>query len=636
MGTAGATTPTAAQLNLQPQSQGISARLYSDALTAPAHVGKRPAKPRSYSNLVRMAPYLGPYLPRYIGMFVIAAVTTLVGIVTPLVTRTLIDGPIQHHSSRGVLWWGLLALTLGIAESVLQWLRRWLICRATMSGETGIRVEEYAKLQHLPQDFHRSWQSGQLLSRVMNDLGTVRRFLNFGFLFLVMNFIQIVVVSIMLCAMYLPLGLIVIAAVVPVAGLCLFMHRKLIRISRLVQDQTGDVASSVEESVQGLRVIKAFGRSDYMFDAFDTRARRLFDSTIASVKLKSFFWTFLEVIPNLTLVVVLGMGAMAAAQHRITIGTLVAFITLLLSLIWPVSSLGFLLSQVQEAMTAADRVCEIFDAPVTIADGPRSLDDPRGALAFHDVSYQFPDSDKPVLDGISLAIAPGETLAIVGGTGSGKTVLTNLVPRLMDVTGGSITIDGVDIRELTLANLRSIVATAFEDPTLFSMSVRENLTLGRADATDDEIASAIEVAQAGFVYDLPWGLATRIGEQGMSLSGGQRQRLALARAVLVQPKILVLDDTLSALDIHTEALVEEALKRVLVGVTGIVVAHRASTVLLADRVAMLVDGRIAAVGTHAELLASNDDYRDLLSGEFNAEKGMDLIDGNADLEGGVR
>jgi ATP-binding cassette subfamily B protein len=243
----------------------------------------------------------------------------------------------------------------------------------------------------------------------------------------------------------------------------------------------------------------------------------------------------------------------------------------------------------------------------------------EGRLTFDGAGFRFADSDTDVLHDLHLDIAPGETVALVGATGSGKSVLTSLVPRLYDVTAGAIRIDGTDIRDLQLSQLRRIVAIAFEDPTLFSMSARENLTLGRPDASDADVEEAIEVAQAHFVHELPWGLATRIGEQGMSLSGGQRQRLALARAVLAKPAVLVLDDTLSALDIHTEALVEEALRRVLVGVTGIVVAHRASTVLLADRVAMLSHGTITHVGTHAELLAEVPEYRALLSAEYDLE-----------------
>jgi ATP-binding cassette subfamily B protein len=275
----------------------------------------------------------------------------------------------------------------------------------------------------------------------------------------------------------------------------------------------------------------------------------------------------------------------------------------------------------QEAMTAAARILEIFDTEPSIVSGDRVVEQPRGHLRLEGVSFAFPDQpDEPVLHDVHLEVAPGETVAVVGATGSGKTTLTALVPRLYDVTAGRVTIDGVDVRDLELTCLRQIVATAFEEPTLFSMSARENLLLGRRDADEADIADAIKVAQAQFVYDLPWGLETRIGEQGMSLSGGQRQRLALARAVLAQPRVLVLDDTLSALDVHTEKLVEEALRRVLRDATGIVVAHRASTVLLADKVALLQDGTITHVGDHRELLATVPAYRDLLAADAELEE----------------
>jgi ATP-binding cassette subfamily B protein len=460
----------------------------------------------------------------------------------------------------------------------------------------------------------------------MNDLSTMRRFIGFGLLMIVLNLLQIVVVTALLLHLYWPMGLVVAVAAVPVVLVCLFNERIYTRLSRAIQDETGDVASTVEESMQSVRVIKAFGRSQHVYGQFDQRATILYGTSLKRVANTSKFWTFLEVIPGLALVAVLTIGAFAAAQHHLTLGTLVAFITMMLSLIWPVAALGFLLSMTQDAMTAADRVSEIFDASETIADGPLRLEAPQGEVVFEDVSYRFPDASEDVLRGVDLHVRAGETIGVVGGTGSGKTVLTSLVARLADVTGGRITIDGVDIRDLEVANLRGIVATAFEDPTLFSMSVRENLTLGRPEATEDEIESAIDTAQAGFVHDLPWGLDTRIGEQGMSLSGGQRQRLALARAILVKPRVLVLDDTLSALDIHTEALVEEALKRVLVGVTGLVVAHRASTVMLADRVALLQNGSITHVGRHSDLLATVPEYRDLLSASFDAESELDELE----------
>lgn len=593
-------------------------------LDRPPRIAPPPTWHNRASSLWRLRTYLQPFLHRFIFSLCAALCGIGLGLTIPLLTRAVIDGPIAHSDQVGLFTLGAAAVGLGIAEAVMIWARRWVVNVGTVGVETLIRKDLYAKLQRLPMSFHGKWQSGQLLSRVMNDLGIIRRFVGFGLTFLIVSTLQIIVVAGMLVRMYWPLGIVVVISTVPIVWMCLVNQKHYTRLSRQVQDGVGDVASSVEESVQGLRVIKSFGRAAHMFAKFDARSVRLYDVAMERVRLSARFWTFLEVIPTATLIIVLGLGAWAAGTGAISLGTLVAFMTLMLSLIWPIASLGNLLAMSQEAMTAADRVAEVLDAPNTITDGPTDLDPTtvRGRLTFTDVRFRFDDAESDLLHGVNLDIAPGETIAVVGGTGSGKTLLTSLVPRLHDVTGGSITIDGVDIRDLKLAQLRQIVATAFEEPTLFSMSARENLTLGRPDATEEDIAEALEVAQAQFVHDLPWGLDTRIGEQGMSLSGGQRQRLALARAVLTRPRILVLDDTLSALDIHTEELVEKALKRVLVGVTGMVVAHRASTVLLADRVAMISDGRISHVGTHAELLASVPEYRELLSAEFNAEAEM--------------
>ncbi|MDA8437920.1 MAG: ABC transporter ATP-binding protein [Propionibacterium sp.] len=562
--------------------------------------------------------YARPEALTWVLMLVATMVSTGMSVAVPLVTQRLIDGPISHRDRQGLILLGALATLLGVLEALFWFIRRWLAGPTGLSVETGIRTELYAKLQRLPLGFHAHWESGQLLSRIMSDLGTIRRFISFGLLFMVVTVLQIIVVVALLLHLYWPLGVIVLLSVVPISWLSLVNERRYTRLSRRIQDLTGDVASAVEESAHAHRVVKAFGRSDHMFARFDERARALFDVQLARVRLTSSFWTFLEVIPTATMIVVLGVGALAAAQHRLTLGTLVAFITLVLSLVWPIAAMGLLLSSTQDSMTAADRVCEVFDAIESIAGGTRTLEHSEGRLSFHGVSYRFPDGDDDVLHDIDLDIAPGETVALVGGTGAGKTTLASLVTRLADVTAGSITIDGVDLRDLTLENLRSVVATAFEEPTLFSMSARENLMLGRPEATGAEVEEAIDVAQAGFVHRLPWGLDTRIGEQGMSLSGGQRQRLALARAVITRPRILVLDDTLSALDIHTEALVEEALKRVLAGVTGIVVAHRASTVLLADRVALLQGGTITHLGTHHHLLATVPAYRELMSAEPDA------------------
>ncbi|HEX4587132.1 MAG TPA: ABC transporter ATP-binding protein [Mycobacterium sp.] len=584
--------------------------------SAPA-IARPPARQRTGSDLFRLLPYLLPYRGRWVAMVVVAVVSLVATVAIPLMTKAVIDGPVRHQDQHGLWVLGAAAMGVGVSEAVLWFIRRWLVARATMGVEADIRKDLYARLQILPMSFHGRWQSGQLLSRIMNDLSTIRRFMSFGMVFLLLNVIQITVVTAILLAMYWPLGVVVLVSIVPIAATVLHFQQTYTRLSRLAQDQSGHVATHVEESALGVRVVKSFGREDYVYDRFDKQLTNLYDTQVGRVLVSAKFWTLLEVIPNITLIVVLGFGAYAAGHGYVTMGTLVAFITMMLSLVWPIASLGFLLSMTQESFTAADRIAEIFDAPREITDGPQGQPPAGGRLELIDVGFRFPDATREdwALRHVNATVEPGETLALVGSTGSGKSVLAALLSRLYDVTEGEIRIDGQDIRELTLPALRHAVATAFEDPTLFSMSVAENLRLGRPDAADEQLAQAIEIAAAQFVYELPFGLDTRIGEQGMSLSGGQRQRLSLARAILAAPRILVLDDTLSALDVHTEAVVEEALRRVLHHVTGIVVAHRASTVLLADKVALLQDGTITHIGTHAQLLATVPQYRYLLAAD---------------------
>ncbi|WP_310738827.1 ABC transporter ATP-binding protein [Microbispora sp. H10830] len=567
----------------------------------------------SWRSLWRLRSYLRPYVPSLVVSWLAALLGIAAATVIPLVSKEIIDGPVAHGDLGGLVPLGLLALGLGVAEAVLTFVRRWSQAGPVLGLETAIRDDLYRHLQRLPMSFHDRWQSGQLLSRATTDLSTIRRFLGFGVLFLIMNILQLTAVTVVLLRMYWPLGLLVAVSAVPVVVLALRFERRYIVISRQVQDQQGDLATLVEESAVGIRTVKAFGRREHVFANFAAAAREIRRTSLAKVRLASRFFTFLEVVPNVTLALVLLLGAIAVGAGALTLGTLVAFTTLVLQLVWPVASLGYILAMGQEAMTSADRVVEVLDTVPAISGGPAVIERPRGHVRFEGVGFRFPGADRPVLRDVWLEVRPGETVALVGATGSGKTTLTALVPRLLDVTSGRVTVDGHDVRHLSLTSLRSVVATAFEEPTLFSMSVRENVTLGHGHATEEEIRQALEIAQATFAYDLPWGLDTRIGEQGMSLSGGQRQRLALARAVLGRPRVLVLDDTLSALDVETEALVEEALRRVLAEATGIVVAHRASTVLLADRVALLRDGTVTHVGRHGDLLSAVPEYRRLLA-----------------------
>src|SRR6266508_2463749 len=540
-------------------------------------------------NLWRILRYLRPYAAQMVWLMVAAAVATGVSLVVPLVVRQVVDGPVRHGSSSGLLLLGALALALGVVEAVLIFMRRWVQSSSALGIEAAIRNDLYSHLQRLPVSFHDRWQSGQLLSRVTTDLGVIRRFLSFGLIFLVIS---------------------------------KRFTNQYFSAARKVQDQLGDLATQIEESAQGVRVIKSFGRRRHMAGRFSEGARRLHDTAVGKARMLATSWSQFDLVPNATLATVLVVGALEVARGALSLGGLVAFVSLQVMLVWPIDALGWIIANGQEAMTAADRIYEVLDTEPSIVDRPGAVAvEPsriEGWLRFEAVQFGYPDAAVNVLEQIDLELFPGETLAIVGVTGSGKTTLVALVPRLYDVTGGRITIDGRDVRDYRIDSLRRIVGVAFEEPMLFSMSVRENLTLGHPDATDAEIAEALAVAQAEFVYDLPWGLATRVGEQGLSLSGGQRQRLALARAVVTRPRVLVLDDPLSALDVHTEALVEEALARVLRGTTALLVVHRPSTVALADRVALLHDGRIAAVGTHSQLLATVPRYRSVLSATAEA------------------
>jgi len=607
-------------------------RAQEPGLRSEPAIAPPPRRVSSSSDILRLLPYLKPYRVRWVAMLVAALLSLGATVTIPLMTKAVIDGPVRHQDPQRLWVLGTAAMALLISEAVLWFIRRWLVARATMGVEADIRKDLYARLQLLPMAFHGKWQSGQLLSRVMNDLSTIRQFLSFGLLFLMLNIIQIMVVTGILLAMYWPLGVVVVVSIVPITATVLHFQRQFTVLSRAAQDQSGNVATHVEEQALGLRVVKAFGREEYAYERFDQRATDLFDTEVRKVGVSARFWTLLEVIPNVTLIIVLGVGAYAAGSGLVTMGTLVAFITMMLSLVWPIASLGFLLSMTQESMTAANRVAEIFDAPRELDDGPLDQTPRGGRLELVDVGFRFPaehtvagaaPAEQWALRHVNVTVEPGETLALVGATGSGKSVLASLLSRLYDVTEGAILVDGIDVRELSLPALRRAVATAFEDPTLFSMSVAENLRLGRPDATDEQLAQAVDVAAADFVYDLPFGLDTRIGEQGMSLSGGQRQRLSLARALLAAPSILVLDDTLSALDVHTEATVTAALRRVLRSVTGVVVANRASTVLLADRVALLEGGTITRVGTHAELLSNAPEYRYLLAADEDLDDGSE-------------
>jgi len=588
-------------------------------------------------TLLRIFPYAKRALPRVVLGTVAALMGHMFALAIPRLLQSLVDQLGKAKTTDLLLPAVAAVLGMGLLEASMVLLRRWLVLTPGTHVEAGLRKTLYAKLQDLPVAFHDKWPSGQLLSRVTGDLSLIRRWLSFGIVLLVANIITIIVGFLVLFAYNWLLATIFLLIMSPLWVLGFKFEKDYHLTARMSQDQAGDLATSVEESVHGIRVLKAFGRGSFMTEKFAKDALKLRGTELKKAKMVSGLWFYFSTIPDIALGVCLVIGILQMtdvihiSETPMTLGTISAFILTTRVMRWPIDSIGFLLSMTIDARTAVERFFEVIDTKVDISDPeiPVKLDEAKGRLSFEDVHFRYadaPDTQADLLNGINLEIEPGESIALIGITGSGKTSLTALATRLYEVSSGSVKLDGVDIRDFTREELRSHIAMAFEDSTLFSDTIRNNVLLGRPESTEEELAQALAIAQAQFVYDLPEGLETKIGEEGLSLSGGQRQRLALARAVAAKPAVLVLDDPLSALDVDTEAMVEDALRTVLKATTALIVAHRPSTVQLADRVALLENGKITAVGKHSDLLANNEHYRYVISSLDAAGKMIEVND----------
>ncbi|MFM1957700.1 MAG: hypothetical protein RI929_63 [Actinomycetota bacterium] len=582
----------------------------------------------TFKTLWRLVPFAKRALPRiFLGM--LAAIGAhMFALAMPQFLQNLVNSLVAGGIDALIPAVGLI-LAMGVAEALFVLLRRWLVLTPGTYVEADMRNALYAKLQDLPVAFHDRWPSGQLLSRAVRDLSLTRRWLSFGLVLLVANLLTLIVGMVILFTFNFWLGLIFLVASVPIIVIGFRFEKSFGEVARLSQDQSGDLATRVEQAVHGVRVLKAFGRGGYAAAQFSSEAKQLLGTEIRKAKAVANIWLYLILLPELALGLSLLAGMLLVVDGQITVGTLVAFVATAMVLRWPTESLGFLLGMTLDAKSAVTRFFEVMDEPDLIADpaAPKTVVEPKGLLEFKNVSFRYPDtpaSQPDLISNFNLRLEPGQSVALIGLTGCGKTTLTALSTRLYEVTGGSVEIDGVDVRDMTRAELRTLIAMAFEDATLFSSSVRDNVLLGNPNQSEADLTQALEIAQAQFVYDLPDGLDTKIGEEGLSLSGGQRQRLALARAVAAKPRILVLDDPLSALDVDTEAMVEDALRHVLTTTTALIVAHRPSTVMLADKVALMHEGKVVAFGTHQELLKTSDHYRYVISSLDAAEKAREV------------
>jgi len=576
----------------------------------------RPPSPDSgVRALRRLWPYFRPYR-RGIAVMVAADVAALVTqTVTPLVIASMIDGPIRAGDAPGIWRAALVLLGLALAQTLCYLIRRW----PTRDGPriaARLRADLYRQAQRLDPLFHDRVGSGHLVSRIVGDVDQIAHFHQMVFVFLVSNSVTLVLTAVVLIWIHPLLGASVLVAMIPLGFASTVFQTRFRDAARTARERASDVATAAEESAVGFRVLKALGGGPFVHRRFDNTAGAAREAELEKIRLNSLYSSALSAYPLAVLAVVVVGGGLAVAADRITLGAFVAFATFYFRMLFPVSMMGGLLSSTQETASAAARILELLATRPDIANpaDPQRLP-PAGPLGirFEQVGFGYPASPAHVLSDLDLDVRPGETLALVGATGAGKTAMLALVARLADPSAGRVLVGGVDVRHVGLDELRRDIGVAFEDATLFSVSVRENLTLGRPGVDDDQVAQALAITQADFVRDLPDGLDTVIGEQGLTLSGGQRQRLALARALADRPRVLVLDDPMSALDVRTEEAVERRLRAVLSGgVTVLMVARRPSTALLADRVAVLDGGRIVDVGSHQELLGRSGLYRALL------------------------
>lgn len=582
-----------------------------------ANKKKRNLKPRvaTYTRsrsraLLRLWPWLSPHWLSMVLMLVSDILALITRTVTPLVIAKMIDGPISHSNKAGLWHYIAILAALVIAQAIFFALRR-LPAANIVNVETAIRRDLYRHSQRLSWLYHDRNGSGAVLSRLVTDVGQISYALQVNLIWMISNSIALVVTAAMLIHIHPLLGVAVLVAMAPLGFASTFFQNRFRGAALEARERAGELATTAEESVLGVRVLKSLGGVSFITNRFEGAASRSRDAELEKIRLNARFNAFLAGYPVAVLTVVVLGGGLLAASDMVSIGSFVAFTSFYFGMLVPLNFMGMILSTHQDSISAAIRVFDLLDALPEITDPANPVALPDGGLSvqFVGVTFGYAGSNAPVLDGINLYIPAGESLAIVGETGAGKTTLGALVGRLADVTSGRVIVGGVDVRSVTLAELRTAVGFAFEEATLFSVSVRENLTFGRNGISDAEIISALTATQAEFVLQLPDGLDTIIGEQGLTLSGGQRQRIALARALLGRPRLLILDDPMSALDVRTEEALEQDLKRILKGVTTLIVARRPSTALLADRVALLDGGRISQIGSHNELMARSAVYR---------------------------
>ncbi len=568
---------------------------------------------RCMSTFLRLLGFLRPYRGGVIASLLLAIGAMSATVVIPWLTGRVID-EIRTGDRTTMQWLAAAIVVAGVLRLALSVARRQVAGKVSLGVELDLRNLVYAHLQALELKFVDTQQTGQLMSRATVDLQAVRFFLGYGLIFIVQSALTIVLAA---AAMLLLQPGLAVLALAPVPFVVLIAQRYG-RQSRPalqdVQQRIAELTADIEENVSGVRVVKAFAAEPRQLDRFHGSVARVFEQSMRSTRLRAFYNPFIGFLPNIGLAVVLLVGGRQVIDGRLSLGDFTAFYVYLLMLIAPMRQLGMALGLSQRATASGARLFELLDREPRLLERPdaRSLPPGDGRVELRHVSFSYENAATPALRDVDLTVEGGTTVALVGATGSGKSTLIQLLPRLYDVDTGAVMVDGADVRDVELGALRRSIALVTDDPFLFSATVHENIAYARPDASREEVVRAAERAQAAdFVEELPDGYDTRIGERGLTLSGGQRQRLAIARALLADPRILILDDATSSVDASTEQEIKQALREVMRGRTTFVIAHRLSTIALADEIVVLEDGRVAARGSHDELLERSPLYAEI-------------------------
>jgi len=551
-------------------------------------------------------------------------ITTLLGLATPWLIQQIIDTALQSGNL------SLLALLAGavvgvsLLNGILSFIQRYGMAYAVQGAIYDIRNDLYNFILHLPFSFHDRTRTGQLISRLTSDVDQISRFFGFGLSRLVSMALTFAGASFMLFRMNWQLALLGLTLMPVMAFVAVSRSSKLGPMFYNIRQQFGRITAQVQENFSGVRVVKAFAREQYEIEKFRSELKEFLQRRVAVIRIFSVFMPLMSFLANVGMVLILGYGGWLVISGRLSVGELVAFQGYLMMLTGPVRMLGFMVVVGRRASAAGERIFEILDSRSEVTEAPDAVEVPRlrGEVRFENVSFGYEERSQ-VLQNINLVVRPGATVALLGATGSGKTSIINLIPRFYDVTEGQVTVDGYNVREVKLQSLREQIGTIFQEAFLFSGTIRDNIAYGRDGASMREVMRAAELAQAhDFIMSFPQGYETRVGERGITLSGGERQRVTIARALLLDPRILIMDDSTSSVDMETEYLIQQALAAAMKDRTCFVIAHRLSTVKNADKIVVLDQGRIVEQGTHEELLARGGIYRRIYDTQF-AEQDLD-------------